>query len=252
MKRFAKLMLAAVIAAGAVPAGAHTDPNDDGNRYSTKRCDTYYRDGHDSGGNKADRQSHEDTDPADPGDVTGTGAVYVHQSTGHYAVRGEGFYLEVVGGGGYNRDGNQGGWAQGEVDLVEGGPDADFHGGGYAGTSGSNHSENACLSAADNKVGESGVQPNGTYCVLDASTPSCQFTSVELGLRVYAEFATGMKILVRGKRNGVMKTIHDIDVSGPFVNESRRYLNLLAGDTVTCTLTAGSNPAPAGRMSCSA
>jgi hypothetical protein len=132
MPRRHSLIALCLLAGLASPSAfAHEDYNADGNRYSTTRCDTYYRDGHYTGSTKANRQSEEHESEFDEGDVTGTGAVYVHNHTGHYVVRGDAFYVEVIGGGGNNRDGMQGGYAQGEVDPGEGMPDADFHGGAY-------------------------------------------------------------------------------------------------------------------------
>jgi len=251
MKRSHVFALATVTAIIGPAAFAHEDPNDDGNRYSTTRCDTYYRDGH-YGSNttpKGARHSEDHNSEFDKGDVTGTGLVYVHDHTGHYAVRGDGYYVEVIGGGGFNRDGNQGGFAQGEVDPVEGGPDVDFHGGAYAGTNGDMHSENACVSAAENKVGESGVQDtgvNGTYCVIDPVESTCTFTAYEDGLRVYSEASTGYTVLIKRGTTVITNTT----VDGPVVNDSRSFA-MRAGDKVTCTLVAGAAPAAAGRVSCS-
>lgn len=239
----------AVLSTLAMPSAfAHEDHNADGNRYSTTRCDTYYRDGHYTGSSKGARHSEDHASEFDEGDVTGTGAAYVHNHGGHYIVRGDGFYVEVIGGGGYNRDGLQGGFVQGEVDPVDGAPDVDFHGGAYAGTTGTLHSENACVSAADNKVGESGVQDtgtNGTYCVIDAASPTCTFTAYEDGLRVYSEASTGYTVRIR---RGTTTVVNEM-VTGPVVNDSRSFA-LRLGDIVTCTLIAGSAPAALGRASC--
>lgn len=253
MKRMLQVALTIATALSAGSAVAHDDPNGDGNRYSEYRCDTYYRDTHESGATRATRHSEDDTSEFDAGDPTGTGAAYVHNEPGHYVVRGNGYYVEVVGGGGYNRDGNQGGWVQGEVDPVSGLPDADFHVGSYAGTSGGNHSENACVSALNAKVGESGVQDGpGTYCVADMNVPKCEFIAGENGLRAYTEYATGMKLFVRGKRAGIMKTIVDYNTAGPLYNHSYGSSSLLPGDSVTCELTLGTSSQLIGRVHCGA
>lgn len=121
-----KLALAALAAIMALTvaqgASAHRDPTPDLNR-----CDTWSRPGHTT----APGTSHEDRDTSS--DVNG-GAVYLHQHGGHYALRGEAFYVEVVGGQGYRgpspsgqMNPGQGGYVQGEVDPGMGVPDADFH-----------------------------------------------------------------------------------------------------------------------------
>lgn len=166
----------AIVGMMTASAGAHDDPSNDGNNNSPKRCDTWYREAH-----ARDAQGDADKIPKD--DPTGsdnprfdpntghsedhehgfdqgeTGPLYVHNHTGHYVVRSDAFYIEVVGGGGYSRDGNNGGYVQGEVDPGSGAPDADFHGNFFGGTNGDMHSEGACVSVADNKVGDQGEQP---------------------------------------------------------------------------------------------
>lgn len=250
MKRLHVLGLLLATALAGPSAFAHEDYNDDGDRYSARRCDTYYRDGHHGSSStpRGARHSEDDTSEFDNGDPTGTGAVYVHNETGHYVVRGDGFYVEVIGGS-YTRDGLAGGFVQGEVDPVEGGPDADFHVGSYAGATEPIHSENACVSAADNKVGESGVQDtgiNGTYCQLDPAKTACTFTAFESGIRFYSEFATGFHVLI--KRGST--TITNLTVTSPVANDSQSF-PVKAGDKVTCELIGGSSPVPVGRLSCS-
>jgi hypothetical protein len=165
MKRTTLAILTLVAAALATgPAGAHDDPRDDGFNDSPHKCDTYYRPGHapqkkPNGTTIPENQRRSDhhTNEFDQGQV---GPVYIHNHTGHYVVRHDDFYIEVVGGGGYNRDGNQGGWAQGEVDRSEVPFDVDFHANAFAGTEGDMHSEAACLSVADNRVGDPGTRPS--------------------------------------------------------------------------------------------
>lgn len=156
----ARRMLAAIaaFAIAALPgfAGAHDDPNPDGGNNSPTRCDTWYRTDHESGPAN-NKHSEDHTSEFDQGQ---TGPVYIHNHTGHYVVRGEGFYIEVVGGGGYaNEDGNQGGWVQAEFDVAEGVPDVDLHAATYAGTNGPMHEEKACISVANTKIGDQGDQP---------------------------------------------------------------------------------------------
>jgi hypothetical protein len=102
---------------------------------------------------------------------------------------------------------------------------------------------------ADNKVGESGVQDTGTkgtYCLIDAVSPTCTFTAYEDGLRVYSEISSGMTVRIkRGTTNIVNQTL-----TGPLLNSSHSF-TMREGDIVTCTLIAGSAPAPVGRASCS-
>lgn len=145
------------------PALAHTDPRNDGFNDSTRRCDTYYRPGHapTTGPNgtaipENQRRSDHHTSEFDQGQI---GPAYIHNHPGHYVARGDDFYIEVVGGGGYNRDGNQGGWVQGEVDRSEIPADVDFHANAFAGTAGPMHSEAACLSVSDTRVGDPGSRP---------------------------------------------------------------------------------------------
>lgn len=252
MKRLLHFGLTVAIVLSIGSADAREDHNADGNRYSEKRCDTYYAPGHETGSNRANKSSEDHESEFDAGDVGGLGLVYVHNHTGHYAVRGDSFYLEVVGGGGNGREGNQGGWAQGEVDVLEGAPDVDFHSGAYAGTNGSNHSENGCVSVADNKIGESGQQEPGKYCLLDRQKDTCTFAAIENGLRVYSEFATGMKVRIERKVNGVWTDRVNQTLAGPHINKSLSYGSMQAGDRVTCTLLPDANGQIVGRMHCSA
>lgn len=169
MKHLSRLATAAIsLAVLAVPFGAsaHTDTHGDGTNDSLKRCDTYYRPGHadtkyPNGSSIPENQRRSDhhTDEFDTGQV---GPLYIHSHTGHYGVRHNDFYIEVVGGSGFNRDGNQGGWVQGEVDRSEVPADVDFHANAFAGTEGAMHSEAACLSVADNRVGNPGTRPSMT------------------------------------------------------------------------------------------
>lgn len=262
MKRLITVGSALVLAMMSGSALAHNDPNDDGDRYSTRRCDTYYKDGAQvdengkkpgqSGYDQSTAHSEDHEGEFSPGDPTNTGNLYIIRSDGQDGFRTPYGYVLAIGGQGYNRDGMQGGHGQGEIDVAEGAPDADFSGGVYVGTDGS-HSENACVSVADNKVGEAGVQDPATFCLLDATKTSCTFRAREKGLRVYSEFATGIKILV--KHNST--TTINVNEAGPFVNESRAYpvspkAGTFLGDEITCTLTAGAAAAPAGRLMCSA
>lgn len=121
-----KMALAAVAAimalAVAQGASAHRDPTPDQNR-----CDTWSRPGHTTGPGT----SHDHTNPSSDQNL---GAAYVHNHGGHYVVRGDTFYVEVVGGQGYHgpsptgqMNPGQGGYVQGEIDPGSGAPDADFH-----------------------------------------------------------------------------------------------------------------------------
>ena len=165
----AAIAIVCTVALSATVAGAHGDHNPDGNNNSDRRCDTYYRTTHESGStaNTKHSEDHEEPEFDDapvlpgtppPNEVLGLAGMYLHRHTGHYVVRGDAFYVEVVGGGGYSRNGAQGGYVQGEVDAAEGAPDADFHTNTFADPDGT-HYEAACVSVADNKVGDEGEQP---------------------------------------------------------------------------------------------
>lgn len=150
----------AIAALPAMGAGAHADHSADAKE---DRCDTWYREGHETGtGNN--KSSHHHEDEFDNGEVVPGSGVYVHNHTGHYVIRGEGFYVEVIGGGGFNRNGNQGGAFQGEVDPGNGAPDVDFHGNTFAGANSPDglpaHAEGTgCISVMDNKIGDEGELP---------------------------------------------------------------------------------------------
>ncbi|HEX9695269.1 MAG TPA: hypothetical protein VGB64_03030 [Actinomycetota bacterium] len=124
MKKIALAAVAAVLALSvAQGASAHRDPTPD----SSNRCDTWWRNGHTT----SPGSSHEHTASAD----INAGVVYVHQHGGHYVVRNEYAYVEVVGGQGYRGPSpsgqtypGQGGIVQGEIDPGMGIPDVDFHG----------------------------------------------------------------------------------------------------------------------------
>lgn len=123
-----RLILASLIIAvlGAVPfAQAHNDSAD------PKRCDNWYRDGHEAPAGSRDDHHHTSTSDVKPGDPANTS---VHGQSGHYVVRNNYGYVEVVGGQSYkgpNPQGKsfpgQGGFVQGEVDPGSGAPDADFN-----------------------------------------------------------------------------------------------------------------------------
>lgn len=122
MKRIALAAVAAAIAlSGAQGAIAHRDPSPDpGNR-----CDTWWRNGHGTG------SSHEHTGSAD---ISAPGVATFHNHGGHYVLRNDYGYVEVVGGQGYRgpsptgqMNPGQGGFVQGEIDAGSGTPDVDFH-----------------------------------------------------------------------------------------------------------------------------
>ena len=166
LRMIGAMAIVAIVGLVGASAGAHGDHSADGNNDSGKRCDTWYREGHakdaanrkDNNANFDESTGHSE-DHENEFDQGETGPVYVHNHTGHYVVRHDAFYVEVVGGGGYSRDGNNGGYVQGEVDPGSGAPDADFHGNFFGGTNGDMHSEGGCVSVADTKVGDEGEQP---------------------------------------------------------------------------------------------
>jgi len=170
IRRILAISTLVAIALSGAAAQAHKDYNPDGDNNSTKRCDTWYRTGHQTGSGATQHSEDHKAPDYDYGDVgyipqkqagVPAGAetgVYVHSHTGHYVVRHDAFYVEVVGGGGYNRGGNQGGYVQFEADPAAGAPDVDGHVDFFAGTAGSLHAEDACVSVADRKVGDQGTQ----------------------------------------------------------------------------------------------
>lgn len=103
------------------------------------RCDSWYRSGHFTDGNndgKPDENyngSHHHTSGSDINDLRPVANTEIHGQSGHYVVRNDYGYVEVVGGQSYkgpNPSGKffpgQGGYVQGEVDPGNGAPDADF------------------------------------------------------------------------------------------------------------------------------
>jgi hypothetical protein len=99
-------------------AGAHGDDTAD-----TTKCDTWWRSGHGTGTSQQNYPSHHHTHSSDTalGDPAHT---VVHGQSGHYVVRNDLGYVEVVGGQSYrgpDPQGNsfpgQGGYVQGEVDA---------------------------------------------------------------------------------------------------------------------------------------
>ena len=125
-----RILAAAAVTAIALSAGgafAHEDHNAD-----PQRCDRWWRSGHGTGQNNGNYPSHEhgsssDVAAGDPANST------FHGQSGHYVVRNDYGYVEVVGGQSYrgpDPQGNsfpgQGGYVQGEIDPAEGAPDVDF------------------------------------------------------------------------------------------------------------------------------
>lgn len=147
MRRILIGCTAALILFASPAALAHDDqaPDDPANA-----CDTWSRPGHGD-------PSHEHTSTNDT-DAGGPEAIWVHNHGGHYVLRGRHGYVEVIGGQGYNRGGDQGGAVQGEIDPGVGGVDGDLHVHLFAGT---NNPPEAgiCVSVADRKIGDQGSQP---------------------------------------------------------------------------------------------
>lgn len=125
-----RLVLTACVALalGAAPfALAHDDESKD-----TQRCDTWSRPTHTPDEETPDSHHHTSgSDVVPPGEPAGTRG---HGHSGHYYVRNDYGYVEVVGGQAYrgpDPDGNdfpgQGGYVQGEVDPGSGAPDGDFN-----------------------------------------------------------------------------------------------------------------------------
>lgn len=124
------------IAFGVVPAQAHKEHAGK----ETSRCDSWYRSGHFTDANadgKPDEPyngSHHHTSGSDINDLRPVANTEIHGQSGHYVVRNDYGYLEVVGGQSYkgpNPQGKffpgQGGYVQGEIDPGSSAPDADFN-----------------------------------------------------------------------------------------------------------------------------
>lgn len=118
----------AVCLAGVLATTAATANHDDSTDGAT-RCDRWWRISHTE--SSTDRDSH---DHQASSDIEIAPGVTFHGHSGHYVVRSNAGYVEVVGGNAYRGpapDGEvsdgQGGYVQGEVDAGSGTPDADFH-----------------------------------------------------------------------------------------------------------------------------
>lgn len=147
------LVLTAALALGA-QGGAlahHDDDSSDGSR-----CDSWYRAGHEAESEPTTKDTHDHA-----GNQTNVGPAQIHNHGGHYVVRSDQGYVEIVGGQGYdNNDGNQGGYVQGEVDPDGSGPDADFHFSSFAGENPDFAEAHACATVANIKVGDQGSPPS--------------------------------------------------------------------------------------------
>lgn len=131
MKR--RILAAAALTAIALSSGgafAHDDHNAD-----ARKCDSWWRRGHGTGNQNQNYPSHEHQSSSDinAGDPAGTS---VHGQSGHYVVRNDYGYVEVVGGQSYRGPDpqnhsfpGQGGYVQGEIDVAPGVPDVDFFAG---------------------------------------------------------------------------------------------------------------------------
>lgn len=120
-------------------------------------CATWYREGHDP-----DHNGHS-SDHSSPEADRDLGPVYFHNHSGHYVVRGNGFYVEIIGGGYYDGNGvaytNQGGAVQAGVtpnQLLPVPVDGDINANVNLFASGK---AGACVSALGNKIGEQGRDP---------------------------------------------------------------------------------------------
>lgn len=129
----AAAFLAAIVASGAAQAGYVDTPD-------SNRCDTWYRSGNAADGTKYDDNNNGTTKDDGPA-TTISGNNQIVNESGHYVVRGDWGYVEVVGGADYRRplgdttNGARGGYVQGEIET---GPadDMDFHASTFPGTDG--------------------------------------------------------------------------------------------------------------------
>jgi hypothetical protein len=138
-RRLVALFAVAAIALSGGGAFAHKDKNPETN---AQRCDRWYRDG--TGTDDTPYDDNHNGQTWDDGPATSANDpanTQIVNEGGHYVVRNDHGYVEVVGGQDYRRplgnpEGARGGYVQGEIDpvnptspntaLVPGG-DADFH-----------------------------------------------------------------------------------------------------------------------------
>ena len=118
------VVIAIALATG--PAPAHDDPTVD-----DARCDTWYRTGHQPDPRVKDSHEHRSSSDIH---VESERNTHFHGQSGHYVVRNDLGYIEIVGGQAYRGPApsgenfpGQGGFVQGEVDLGPNTPDADFN-----------------------------------------------------------------------------------------------------------------------------
>lgn len=126
---YRSILACVAIVLGVAPiAGAHNEYN---GKEGTSRCDSWYRPGHDTGtdGKPKDQYkgSHEHESTSDINDLRPVANTEIHQQSGHYVVRNNYGYIEVVGGGTYKGPTpqgkylpGQGGYVQGEIDPASG------------------------------------------------------------------------------------------------------------------------------------
>lgn len=122
-----RVLIATLVVAAATSGTATANHDDSGD--GTTRCDRWWRMSHTETATDKDSHDHEASS-----DVEVAPGVVLHGHSGHYVVRTDAGYVEVVGGNAYrgpDPEGadseGQGGYVQGEVDAGSGTPDADFH-----------------------------------------------------------------------------------------------------------------------------
>lgn len=128
---------AVAVVLGVIPAAnAHQEH---AGKEATARCDSWYRQGHFADANndgKPDEPyngSHHHKSSSDINDLNAVAHTEIHGQSGHYVVRNDYGYVEVVGGQSYKGPSpqskffpGQGGYVQGEIDVANGAPDAEF------------------------------------------------------------------------------------------------------------------------------
>lgn len=169
-KRFSIIACVAIVLGVAPIASAHKESSGK----EVTRCDSWYRPGHDTGTDGKPTNpyngSHEHKSGSDINNLSPVANTTIHGQSGHYVVRNDYGYVEVVGGQSYKGPSpagkyapGQGGYVQGEIDAGNGTPDPEFFVAGFGPKTEAPPSD------------PNGVAPwvNGTYakaCVYDGSS----------------------------------------------------------------------------------
>lgn len=155
IRLLAGLFLVAMLAGAGAQAGYVDSPDQN-------RCDTWWRDGNAPDGSKYDDNGNKTTkDDGDARSVNDPTRIEIVDESGHYVVRNDYGYVEVVGGANYARPlggDARGGYVQGEVETPV--DDADFHVSSFAGGSPAYAEKNACVNYGETRYVNAMQCPN--------------------------------------------------------------------------------------------